>query len=354
MKRIGLAAILALSALLPLFAFKLMVVEDCELLSIKAADLVSFFPFKDEERIEAMPLSIDKHQLEILLESDERLLEYLFIQNSADALLVLKAFEMGGLIRCQAYYASKDTLDLECIHDSLTPKLQERDLKARLLFSLKSLFMEPSALMVFDVTIPGLKISLDGDELEIRDNMLFCPLGSGELVLEALGYERRSIGLEFTDSVIHVDNSLEKKLFERLLVSTPGIFAQMNLGDRILQSPFVLDSYSLPLHLIGSREGFLDSSMQLSQEETSIQMNFYPEAFSDIEVYKKQREGFYESFAASLALFGLRVLFTSLKSVNEDVFAPLAAFSDGLVIVSLGNLAYKLYSYWNSGFCSVV
>ncbi len=142
--------------------------------------------------------------------------------------------------------------------------------------------------------------------------------------------------------------STEIKTVEKPLTVRSNVPSSVKLaGIYEGETPFTFTSYTLPMVLNVSAEGYSDRYVYITEETEEINAVLKPQWMEDREIYSKVKERFYYSFAGALLSVGVQALVNSLIPSNSSIKPYAQSISGALSVISIGNFIYNVIDYYN-------
>lgn len=271
---------------------------------------------------------------------DERAVSDYVLANGADMAILLASETSRSLVRSRIFVYERG--EVAKVYERIESEKEKSSDEAQALFALVPYFFPPdSSLVVFDRTAP------DFETLRPRGPYLVARPGT-------YSYNDENIGgrgyLQVPPSqIVHLSYFHQKRVPSPLLATgfSNGIEIRAN-GALLGRTPVMLDGLMSPFSLTASMEGRKSLSFQSDKPLKELDIRLLPASLGRNELYEKARDGFYWAFARTIALFGGRVLASSLAGEGEAwKVAGLAL--EGAVWISVVDLIRDLFDYYRAG-----
>lgn len=279
---------------------------------------------------------------------DENLLfmQLLCSVSNADMLIIPITTNFEGLFYLKIYVYLRDKNSIYLCHESLS---QTNDISPNAYISLSQYFFDKSVCYVtFENLQQGTSVTINENSISLINNSAIVATGTHIVNISKDGYQSKEYEIVFSENTSYsIDCSLEKIQYESMLVnSNPS--ASVYLDGKLLGiTPLQLNDYSLPLMLRFNADGYAQKNISLSKERESLLVELKPLWMENSLLYTKAKKDFYNSFAASLIIFGLKIVSNSLSSGENSTFFQISnVVLDGALVFSLTQLASNLIKYY--------
>ncbi|MCR5761575.1 MAG: PEGA domain-containing protein [Sphaerochaetaceae bacterium] len=159
--------------------------------------------------------------------------------------------------------------------------------------------------------------------------------------------EYSALGSFFSYSEEYEDVTEPEVVYGPLTVDSNVVSSVYINGKNVGETPYILDSYTLPLLLTLKSEGYIDQYISLNEAKDEVSVILKPQWMDDSQLYKKASDSFYASFGGMLLSIGLKAVVNSAISSESSYYNLADKVSTGLIVVSIGNMVYRLIDYYN-------
>jgi hypothetical protein len=280
--------------------------------------------------------------------SDNDLLTFDYIASSSNANLIIMPVseQLSGFTLQSIYVYNRAEKSVKLIFEELTQTGSSYSLNG--LLALAKLFDESkTAVLTFDGLVQGSQVLVDGVEVSLYEDTCILTAGTHTFDISLNGYETKHLRSQLqanTVSTMYVE--MEPIVYNNLLVES-NVAADVSIdGNLVGSTPYTLTSYSLPLILNLSSDGYVDKTISLNEQKSSISITLKPEWMNDQEKYENSKNKFYNSFARSLLIFGLKIVSQSFDINKTGFWNAADILCTGALYLSLTDLAGNLIDYY--------
>ena len=273
-------------------------------------------------------------------------LDYICSCSSANLILIPLIGELGGFEHLALYAYSTLDNSLSLVYEELSQGSSQFSLSV--LLSLNSYFNDSSvSVLTLDGLTQGANVYVDGSLVTHVDSTLLLSSGTHTFDIELTGYETKHLKTELkanTVSTLFVE--MNQVVYDSLLVEASPE-ATIFLDGKVLgTTPYTITNYTLPLMLDFSAQGYVNKTVSLKEEQQSIRVALKPSWLNDEATYEKAQKKFYNSFARSLLIFGLKIVSKNLSSNYNEFWMASDTICTGALFLSLTDLAGNLINYY--------
>jgi len=265
---------------------------------------------------------------------------------NADMLIIPITTNFESLFYLKIYVYLLDENSIYLCHESLS---KTNDISPNAYTSLATYFFDsPVCYVTFENLPQSTNISIDEKPLTVINSSAIVVAGHHTVNLSKDGYESREFEILVPENTSYtVDCTLEKIQYKSIVVnSNPSSNVYLD-GKLLGNTPVQLEGYTLPLMLRFNASGYAQKTISLSKERESILVELKPLWMEDSKLYIKAKNDFYNSFAVSLIIFGLKIVANSFSSEeNSTLFQISSVVLDGALVFSLTQLASNLIEYY--------
>lgn len=281
-----------------------------------------------------------------LLSSDKRLYEYIKKNCHSDVIVIPIAEKVSGFThnRLFVYKDGNITKVYESLENKSTAFPSDVILKLVPYLTDRKL-----GLLRINNMEPGTAVYIDSKPAVLFSDSILLPAGSHTLYFANTSYssdeqiininqnEMTSIEMVFNIPQYHnlnIDSSVSAEVFKD--------------GVSIGRTPMNIESYSLPLLLRFTADGYSDRIVAITEPEDSLFVNLNLIEFADSQRFKKVQNGFYKSFMRSILLYGsVAALRGSVALDSDSLFTAEKILKYGLA-ASLVDVGYDLFKYYKA------
>lgn len=308
---------------------------------VKASEEVEYY---DVKLVSFSDTSIDINST--LKEEDLITFDYIASSCNANLIIIPYSETISGFNLISLYVYNRAEKNLNLIYEELSQIGSSYSLKC--LLSLASIFSEEkNTVLTFDGIPQGAKILVDGQEISLYEDTCILKPGNHTFDISLEGYETKHLRSELTtNEVATLYVTMNPIVYDSLLIEANPISQVSIDGKKIGTTPYILTNYTLPLILGFSSEGYVDKTVGLYEPKNSISISLKPSWLNDEEKYEKYKRSFYDSFARSILIFGLKLVSQSLDVNNSGFWNITDTLCTGALYLSLTDLAGNLINYY--------
>lgn len=282
----------------------------------------------------------------IISTKDLLILDYICSTTGANLILIPVSGSLSGFRHLQLYAYSSSDKSLSLVYEQLSQNTTEYSLEV--LLKLAALFdYEDPAVLTFDGLPQGSCVYIDGVNSILVDSSVVLSSGVHTFDIELSGYETKHIKTELkanTVSTLYVE--MQKVVYDSILLESNPVATVASDGKILGTTPYTLKDYTLPLLLNFSSEGYETKTISLSSQKSSISVSLKPSWMNDEQAYEKARAKFYNSFARSLLIFGLKIVSKTFSTNYNTFWSAADTICTGALYLSLTDLAGNLINYY--------
>lgn len=297
-------------------------------------------------------LSLEQNTINLsaILDGDAEFLDYLCLENGADMILIPETSRLGSFYHLCLYSYTYGERALKLVYE----KIAERSTSFGVLSMLALapiLISQQAGIVHLDNLPDGCRAYIDGVETAIVDANILTEAGQHTINLRCQGYQERALLITTeANTIISVDAKLNAIQYQNLLVNgTSGATVSVN-GIELGQTPFNIQTYSLPLTIRLEKEGYAGRSIALSEppseQDLLPKINLKPVWMTDKGLFNERKNDFYWSMARTILLFGAKLVINSFNDGNNAVLTSLDALSFGALTVSVVDMVGSLIDYF--------
>ena len=282
----------------------------------------------------------------VISSKDLLTLDYISSTSKADLILIPLIGELAGFKHLALYAYSVCDKSLSLVYEELSQSSSEFSLQV--LLRLGALFDKNDvSVLTFDGLVQGSSVTVDGSEVTLLDSTLVLTSGPHTFDIALTGYETKHLKTNLeTNTVSTLFVEMNKVVYDSLEVtSTPSATVSFD-GAVLGTTPYTITGYTLPLLLNFSADGYVNKTVSLNSETKSISVSLKPTWLNDEASYEKARNRFYNSFARSLVIFGLKIVSKSFSSNYNEFWMAANTVCSGALFLSLTDLAGNLINYY--------
>ncbi len=318
-----------------------------EYLSISTDDYSLNLEMSDVMNVVLTNLNDNSIDMDNVIRNNDLLtLDYICSSSNSDLVLIPLIGEIGGFKHLVLYSYSSAEKKLNLIFEEISQSATEYSLMV--LLKLSSLFSNNGvSVLTFEGLIQGSSVYVDGEMVSLIDSSIVLSSGTHTIDIELIGYETKHLTLEINANTVNtVFVQMDKIVYDSLLVkSTPNAIVSSD-GKILGTTPYTINEYTLPLMLNFSSSGFINKTVSLNEARNSISVELKPTWMNDEESFEKARTSFYNSFARSLLIFGLKIISKTFSSNYNDFWMATDTLCTGALFLSLTDLAVDLIDYY--------
>lgn len=287
-------------------------------------------------------IDIDK----VISNKDLLTLDYISSNSSASLVLIPMIGELGGFKHLALYSYETSNKSLTLVYEELSQSSSEFSLQV--LLKLSALFSDtPASVLTFDGLPQGVSVYIDGTLVTLVDSSVVLSAGTHTIDIELTGYQAKHLKTELKSNTIStIFVQMDKVVYDSLLIESKPSATISSDGNILGVTPYTLTDYTLPLMLNFNSEGYVNKTISLNEERKSISVELKPSWMNDEESYEKARTNFYNSFARSLLIFGLKIVSKSFSSNYNEFWMATDTICTGALFLSLTDLAVNLIDYY--------
>lgn len=287
-------------------------------------------------------IDIDK----VISNKDLLTLDYISSNSSASLVLIPMIGELGGFKHLALYSYETSNKSLTLVYEELSQSSSEFSLQV--LLKLSALFSDtPASVLTFDGLPQGVSVYIDGTLVTLVDSSVVLSAGTHTIDIELTGYQAKHLKTELKSNTIStIFVQMDKDVYDSLLIESKPSATISSDGNVLGVTPYTLTDYTLPLMLNFNSEGYVNKTISLDEERKSISVELKPSWMNDEESYDKARTNFYNSFARSLLIFGLKIVSKSFSSNYNEFWMATDTICTGALFLSLTDLAVNLIDYY--------
>lgn len=287
-------------------------------------------------------IDIDK----VISNKDLLTLDYISSNSSASLVLIPMIGELGGFKHLALYSYETSNKSLTLVYEELSQSSSEFSLQV--LLKLSALFSDtPASVLTFDGLPQGVSVYIDGTLVTLVDSSVVLSAGTHTIDIELTGYQAKHLKTELKSNTIStIFVQMDKVVYDSLLIESKPSATISSDGNILGVTPYNLTDYTLPLMLNFNSEGYVNKTISLNEERKSISVELKPSWMNDEESYEKARTNFYNSFARSLLIFGLKIVSKSFSSNYNEFWMATDTICTGALFLSLTDLAVNLIDYY--------
>ena len=279
-------------------------------------------------------------------EKDLLTFDYIASSSNANQILIPMTEQVTGFNLNSIYLYDRAENTLSLIFEELSQTDSFYSLKV--LLELAKLYdPRKTCVLTFDGLVQGAQVLVDGVEVTLYNNSCLLTEGVHTFDIVLTGYETKHLKTELkanTVSTMYVE--MKAVVYSNLLIeSNPGATIALD-GKKVGTTPYNLTNYTLPLVLNLSAEGYQDKTISLSAPTSGISISLKPSWMNDEETYEKSKRTFYNSFARSLLIFGLKIVAQSFNLNGTGFWNVTDILCTGALYLSLTDLAGNLIDYY--------
>lgn len=273
-------------------------------------------------------------------------LDYISSNSSASLVLIPMIGELGGFKHLALYSYETSNRSLTLVYEELSQSSSEFSLQV--LLKLSALFSDtPASVLTFDGLPQGVSVYIDGTLVTLVDSSVVLSAGTHTIDIELTGYQAKHLKTELKSNTIStIFVQMDKVVYDSLLIESKPSATISSDGNILGATPYTLTDYTLPLMLNFNSEGYVNKTISLDEERKSISVELKPSWMNDEESYDKARTNFYNSFARSLLIFGLKIVSKSFSSNYNEFWMATDTICTGALFLSLTDLAVNLIDYY--------
>lgn len=288
--------------------------------------------------------SIDMNN--VITSNDLLTLDYISSSSNANLILIPLISEVGGFKHLALYSYSAAEKSLELLYEEISQSSSEFSLQV--LLKLNGLFSDASvSVLTFDGIIQGSSIYIDDTLVSLVDSSIVLCAGSHTIDVQLDDYEAKHLKTELqANTVSTIFVQMNKVVYGSLEVKSVPNATVSSDGKMLGITPYAISDYTLPLMLNFSADGYVNKTISINEEKKSIIVELKPSWMNDEESFEKARTSFYNSFARSLLIFGLKIVSKSFSSNSSDFWMTTDTICTGALFLSLTDLAGNLIDYY--------
>ena len=282
---------------------------------------------------------------ELLRTGDEKLLEYVYSLHPADMYIIPLVQDLSG-VKYLSLHIYKDG-EFKTIFEAVDNK--NLSFEPEVLLKLAPYFTDTKySLVKLEDFVSGTYVQVDGKKVTMVDNCLLIAEGEHNIQFSSVGYtsENRNVNLE-ADTINPMSVILQMPVYHNIEIESFPAAEVLIDGEFVGNTPLVIDEYSIPLTLRLQAEGYSDRVISVTEPRNKISVNLRTVSMEQIDLFKKTQNKFYWSFTRTLLLFGAmagtraseRFTKSAQKGINYGFY--------GAIGLSLVDMGFKLYKYFN-------
>lgn len=282
----------------------------------------------------------------VIRNKDLLTLDYISSSSGASLVLIPLIGELGGFKHLALYSYETSSKSLTLVYEELSQSSSEFSLQV--LLKLSALFSDtPASVLTFDGLPHGVSVYFDGTLVTLVDSSVILSAGTHTIDIELTGYQAKHLKTELKENTVStIFVQMDKVVYDSLLIESKPSATISSDGNILGVTPYTLTDYTLPLMLNFSSEGYVNKTISLDEERKSISVELKPSWMNDEESYDKARTNFYNSFARSLLIFGLKIVSKSFSSNYNEFWMATDTICTGALFLSLTDLAVNLIDYY--------
>lgn len=288
------------------------------------------------------------YDVQAMLSGNTNFLKFICDENKADFLVIPYISVLQGFNHIALYvYEYGDKLNL--IYEEVSENSVH--FPVRCLLSLAPYFKGDgsSAILKLDGLVEGETVLFDEKDAKILNGYILTTSGEHSLKLSAQGYADRNIHTALTaNEVSSIDASLERLMYSSLIIESEPVSQVYIDGFAAGETPLTLNKYTAPSAATLSRDGYLDTTAAIPGDKNSIKVNLKPEWMGNKNLVKDAKDEFYSDFARSLLIFGAKIALGTFNDGNSKVLKGLDLIANGVLAISIADLAGSLIDYYKS------
>ena len=279
-------------------------------------------------------------------ENDLLTFDYIASTSNANQIIIPITEQITGFNLNSIYLYDRAENTLTLIFEELTQT--DNSYSLNVLLELAKLYdKSKTCVLTFDGLIQGSQVLVDGEEVTLYNNACLLNEGTHNFDITLNGYETKHLKTELkanTVSTMYVE--MKAVVYDNLLIeSTPTATVSLD-GKEIGTTPYNLTNYTLPLVLNFNARGYMDKTVSLSAQTNSLSISLKPSWMNDEETYENSKRTFYNSFARSLLIFGLKIVAQSFNLNSTGFWNVTDILCTGALYLSLTDLAGNLIDYY--------
>lgn len=282
----------------------------------------------------------------VISNKDLLTLDYVSSNSGASLVLIPLIGELGGFKHLALYSYESSNKSLTLVYEELSQSSSEFSLQVFL--KLSALFSDtPASVLTFDGLPQGVSVYIDGALVSLVDSSVILSSGTHTIDIKLTGYQAKHLKTELkSNTVSTIFVQMDKVVYDSLLIESKPSATISSDGNILGVTPYTLTDYTLPLMLNFNSEGYVNKTISLDEEKKSISVELKPSWMNDEESYEKARTNFYNSFARSLLIFGLKIVSKSFSSNYNEFWMATDTICTGALFLSLTDLAVNLIDYY--------
>ncbi len=280
--------------------------------------------------------------------NNKDLLTFDYIASTCNAnLIILPVSEqISGFTLQSLYVYDRAEKSITLIFEELTQTGSSYSLNA--LLALSKLFDEDkTAILTFNGIGQGAEVLVDGVEVVLYEDSCILSEGIHNFDISLNGYETKHLRSELkADTVSTMYVEMKEIVYDSLLIETKPEAEVSIDGNLVGTTPYNLTNYTLPLTLNLSSAGYVDKTISILNPQNKISISLKPEWMNDEEKYENSKKSFYNSFARTLLIFGLKIVSQSFDLNKTGFWNAADMLCTGALYLSLTDLADALIDYY--------
>lgn len=318
-----------------------------EYLSISSSDVSLKLDVSDVMNVAITSFNDNSINMDNVISSKDLLtLDYICSSSNADLVLIPLIGELGGFKHLALYSYSSAEKSLNLIFEEISQNASEYSLMV--LLKLSALFSDsPVSVLTFDGLIQGSSVYIDGELVFLIDSSIVLSSGTHTISIELIGYETKNLTTDLNANTVNtIFVQMNKIVYDSILIESKPNATISSDGKILGTTPYTIEDYTLPLMLNFSADGFVNKTISLNEAKTSISVELKPTWMNNEESFENARTSFYNSFARSLLIFGLKIVSKTFSSNYNDFWVAADTLCTGALFLSLTDLAGNLIDYY--------
>lgn len=319
----------------------------------ETADFAYASYLEEKEPFVIAQISVTPEQEEYLKNKDFEALEYFMMRDSLDILAIFFSRRDGALLYYEGYLFKEDETFFLC--DSLAMANSLQQIFPELVNAIyRSIDPTLGALRLQGYRV-GTRFFIDEQEAHPTADMLLLPEGTYSLTIRTPGFESLTETVEITagEMFVSTHEMTADNLDPTVFTSVPYDAKISLFGLDDVPLPLSVSSFSSPLIVSISSDGFLSRSLQISKVEPIMKISLTPEWMSRDGRVEEAKTDFYKSMRNTLLALGSYALVSSLENIYPNT--SFVNYSQALKIAAIGasvitalDLVHDIGIYYNT------